>query len=239
MVKFLYVTDIHGTRSIYERMFKLGKAPDIDFIIFGGDLTSGINPRGQKFFLTFYLVPRLWIFRKRHKKTVFIMMGNDDYASNSKILKKADRCRVVRLIHNDIRKAGKTKVVGYPFINETPFLIKDWEKTEEEIENDLEYLSHEIDPNKTIYVFHAPPYNTKLDIMYNKQHMGSKSIRNFIEKEQPSISLHGHIHESPKMSGTIKQKIGKTLCINPGSGRIIKIDTEKMTVEKIEDTENF
>jgi len=41
---------------------------------------------------------------------------------------------------------------------------------------------------------------------------GSRSVRTAIEKTQPLLSLHGHIHESP---GAVR--IGKTLCINPGS----------------------
>ena len=41
---------------------------------------------------------------------------------------------------------------------------------------------------------------------------GSQSVRRAIEQHQPLLALHGHIHESP---GAIK--IGRTLCINPGS----------------------
>ena len=64
---------------------------------------------------------------------------------------------------------------------------------------------------------HAPPFNTKLDIISSGIHVGSKAIRNFIEKEQPYLTLHGHIHESPKMSGSYVDNIGKTICINLGS----------------------
>jgi Icc-related predicted phosphoesterase len=72
-------------------------------------------------------------------------------------------------------------------------------------------------PKKTIYVIHAPPYNTKLDIITTGVHVGSKSVREFIEKEQPCLTLHGHIHESPKMSGSYKDTIRTTVCINVGS----------------------
>jgi len=41
---------------------------------------------------------------------------------------------------------------------------------------------------------------------------GSKSVRRAIEKYQPLLGLHGHIHESQSVA-----KIGKTTCINPGS----------------------
>jgi len=42
--------------------------------------------------------------------------------------------------------------------------------------------------------------------------VGSKSIRDAIEKHQPLLGLHGHIHES---RGSFK--IGRTICVNPGS----------------------
>ena len=42
--------------------------------------------------------------------------------------------------------------------------------------------------------------------------VGSKAVRDAIDRYQPLISLHGHIHES---KGAVK--IGKTLSINPGS----------------------
>lgn len=41
---------------------------------------------------------------------------------------------------------------------------------------------------------------------------GSLAVRKAIEKYQPILGLHGHIHES---RGAIK--IGRTLCLNPGS----------------------
>ncbi len=233
--RFLYVTDTHGVRTVYERMFDLGKAKDIDFLVFGGDITSGANPNGQRFFLESYLVPRLIEFRKHFKKPVYLMMGNDDFSSNVRILKKAGRAKVLRLLHSRFYRLDGLNIAGYPFVNPTPFLLKDWEKTEEKIERDLEKLSENIDPKRTIYVFHAPPYGTKLDMLYNGEHKGSKAIRNFIEEKQPLLCLHGHIHESPEVSGVIRQKIGRTVCVNPGSGRIILVDAERLRITKVEE----
>ena len=38
----------------------------------------------------------------------------------------------------------------------------------------------------------------------------------FIEKTQPLLTLHGHIHEAPELSGRYLDRIGATLCVNPG-----------------------
>jgi Icc-related predicted phosphoesterase len=42
--------------------------------------------------------------------------------------------------------------------------------------------------------------------------VGSTAVRKFIEKVQPLLTLHGHIHEAP---GHVR--IGRTLAINAGS----------------------
>lgn len=43
-------------------------------------------------------------------------------------------------------------------------------------------------------------------------HAGSVAIKRFIEKKQPLITLHGHIHESVRISGSWKEKIGRSYC---------------------------
>jgi len=233
-MKFLYVTDAHGERMVYEKMFELGERRDVDFMVFGGDITSGMNPSSQKFFLESYLLPRLREFRKHFGKPVFIMMGNDDFSSNFRILRRAGRNKTVRTLHSRFYRMKGFNIAGYPFVNPTPFLLKDWEKEEEDIAKDLKKLSESINNKKTIYVFHAPPFGTKLDMLHSREHKGSKSIANFIRGKQPLLSLHGHIHESPEVSGTIRQKIGKTLCVNPGNGRIILVDVEGIRIREMD-----
>jgi len=69
-----------------------------------------------------------------------------------------------------------------------------------------------------IWVMHAPPYGTKLDMISKTQHVGSWAIRNAIAKHQPLLTLHGHIHEAPYQSGSWSDRINGTICVNPGSG---------------------
>jgi Icc-related predicted phosphoesterase len=86
----------------------------------------------------------------------------------------------------------------------------------ETIRDDLDQLPRPPDHKKTIYVMHSPPYRTKLDLIRAGGSAGSRSIRIFIEKSQPLLTLHGHIHESPELSGAYLDRIGETLCVNPG-----------------------
>jgi Icc-related predicted phosphoesterase len=69
---------------------------------------------------------------------------------------------------------------------------------------------------KTVFVMHAPPFRTNLDVLYDGRSVGSRAIRQFIEENQPYLTLHGHIHEAPSRSGSYRDKIGNTVCINPG-----------------------
>ncbi|MBW1836896.1 MAG: metallophosphoesterase [Deltaproteobacteria bacterium] len=91
--------------------------------------------------------------------------------------------------------------------------------SEDTIENDLRQLSQQIE-RPFVFVSHSPPYDTPLDLLDNGLPVGSLSIRRFIEqwsiKGMLALSLHGHIHGSPNRSGSIRTKIEKSLCINPG-----------------------
>lgn len=107
-----------------------------------------------------------------------------------------------------------------------------WKTSREEEEDKLEerlekYISQLKNTETAIFNFHAPPYETKLDdAPLLDEHLnpiiqggsvvmvpvGSKAVRKMIEKYQPFIGLHGHIHES---SGSMK--MGRTYCVNPGS----------------------
>lgn len=70
-----------------------------------------------------------------------------------------------------------------------------------------------------ILVAHAPPYQSHLDRLPHVAHpVGSRAVREFIQSRQPLCSLHGHIHESPAVSGRFSERIGETLSVNPGQG---------------------
>jgi Icc-related predicted phosphoesterase len=99
-------------------------------------------------------------------------------------------------------------------------------------------------PRNAIFNIHVPPYNSNLDEAPELDEnlrpkyagnalkpTGSTALRKAIETCQPLLGLHGHIHE-----GRGSSRIGKTLCINPGSmyeqgallGAIIKLGKNKI-----------
>ena len=64
----------------------------------------------------------------------------------------------------------------------------------------------------TIFITHAPPYKTKLDLMPGNRHVGNKTIKETIKQLKPTIMTCGHIHDA---EGAI-EKIGQTTCYNLG-----------------------
>jgi len=98
----------------------------------------------------------------------------------------------------------------------------------ETIREDLNRLPKPMDHKRTIYIMHSPPFGTRLDFIQGGESAGSRSIKTFIEKNQPLLTLHGHIHESPELSRTYFDRIGETLSINPGQFTSTSRDASKL-----------
>jgi len=92
------------------------------------------------------------------------------------------------------------------------------------IHKDLAQLADEKDLSKSIFLFHSPPYQTALDraALDGKMidhvpldvHVGSIAIKDFILERQPLITLHGHVHESARITGAWMEQLGKTTAIS-------------------------
>jgi len=140
--------------------------------------------------------------------------GNDDPLFLEEIFKKHE-VEVKDVFELD-NSSSPLLIVNCSYTNETPYksfrIVPDYllfNKAEEKIKEALGYS------NNLIFNFHAPPYNTKIDkaLVNGKwEHVGSRAVRELIEKYQPLLGLHGHVHESSD-----KDKIGNTMVVNPGS----------------------
>jgi Icc-related predicted phosphoesterase len=104
------------------------------------------------------------------------------------------------------------------------FPIPESEKKYATIRDDLDRMTEDRTLDDSIFLFHTPPYNSNLDraALDGKMidgvpldiHVGSIAVRRFIEVRQPLLTLHGHIHESARLSGAWKEKIGRTHCFS-------------------------
>jgi Icc-related predicted phosphoesterase len=163
--------------------------------------------------------------KKAPDAKVIIHPGNDDKFILDEVLKNSPNVIFAEesVVHFDGFHEGAC--VGWS--NPTPW-NSPRECTEEDLLEKLEKTVSQLKSiEKSCFCFHVPPYNSTIDLapkldatlrpVYEGGRpafipVGSKSVRRVIEKYQPLLGLHGHIHESPGLV-----KIGKTQCINPGS----------------------
>jgi len=88
------------------------------------------------------------------------------------------------------------------------------------IARDLERLCGDADLSRAVFLFHTPPYDTTLDraALDGMQvdgvpldpHIGSIAVRRFIETRAPRVTLHGHVHESARLTGSWRDTLGPT-----------------------------
>jgi len=156
---------------------------------------------------------------------VYIMPGNDDYPEIDEVLNKSGF--VINPDGKVVEIGGRYEMISTGYVNMTPWKAPR-DIPEEKLEEILEGLISKVkNLSDSIFSLHAPPYDTPIDLAplldntfkpvlaggeLVMTHVGSIAVRKAIEKYQPLLGLHGHIHES---KGVVK--IGRTLCLNAGS----------------------
>jgi Icc-related predicted phosphoesterase len=151
---------------------------------------------------------------------VFMAPGNDDRLEVDEVISSS---ATILNVNDRVVMVGEHEMATFAWTNPTPWDTPR-EKPDEELEPMLEALVAQIkDKHRAIFNFHAPPYGYALDLAPEltadliqaadrRVHVGSRAVAHMIEKYQPLLGLHGHIHESRGV-----QKIKKTTIINPGS----------------------
>jgi uncharacterized protein len=153
----------------------------------------------------------------------FVCPGNDDQFDIDDVIREA---RHVELAEGTVVQLDEFQMASTGWSNPTPWKTYR-EEGEEELAARIENVVAQVtaEPEQTIFNLHCPPYGSGLDEApeltedMRLKHAGrapvpcgSTAVREAIEKHQPALSLHGHIHESRGTS-----RLGKTLCVNPGS----------------------
>jgi uncharacterized protein len=172
----------------------------------------------------------------------FMMLGNDDYPELADTLRGSPVVTYAEDGAYELPGGFELASIGYS--TPTP-----WDTPRELPEEDLAERIEEVvarlsDPRRAIFNFHCPPRNTHLDqapklddtlrpvvggMGVELAAVGSTAVREAIERYEPVLGLHGHVHESPAGS-----ELGSTLCINPGSeysdgvlrGAIVELERE-------------
>ena len=211
--RIIQISDLHGNTSIIDLI--AGEIAAADLLVFSGDLThdggkrqaAGIVEKVLGFDVPIVAVPGNWD-----------RPGAADYLKESGIS-----------VDGMGRDRGGFRVCGLggslPAPVPTPTVHH-----EHEFAGLLDKLLAEY-ASPDIIVLHQPPADSALDMIQDGTHVGSRAVRQFIERSGAKVCLTGHIHDSPG-----KEMIGETLTVNPGSamhGRyaVIELHDRSATAE--------
>lgn len=173
------------------------KLQQADLVIVSGDITRWRGPETAASVLDAI---------QQYNPNLLAQIGNTDVWETHQYLEQLGIN-----MHGQGHRFDDIGIFGVGGSNFTPFYTPS-EFSEEEIATYLQTGYNMVrDAPYKILVAHCPPYQTAIDRLYSGYHVGSTSVRQFIERHQPDICISGHIHESPG-----EDRIGRTLLLNPG-----------------------
>lgn len=216
--------------NLANRISKVGFYPIVLETDEADELEKNPDRMSQRFELEMVSRVRSWLSLAQeklepHDITLYFMPGNDDLQVIDKVIAEFPSVRNPDgqryWLDND------HEIIGLANANMTPW------KCARDIEED--FLLQRLDaifsmlesPERSVAVIHVPPYDSGLDLCPQldkdlrimtlggqvlMKAVGSTSVRQVIERFQPLLTLHGHIHEAAGHT-----RIGRTMVINPGS----------------------
>lgn len=172
----------------------------------------------------------------------YVCPGNDDVFEIDPVIAAS---RMVRSVEGEVVELDEHhEMVSSGWSNPTPWQTHREEPEEALLDRFESVISKAGNPSNAVFNLHPPPYGSGLDEAPELTRdlrpayagrslvpVGSKSVLAVLDKYQPLLGLHGHIHEG---KGTRKYK--KTLCVNPGSmyeqgmlhGAVIELKPQKV-----------
>jgi uncharacterized protein len=207
--------DIHMALPTIERL-----APELrsaDLVILSGDLTNfGGRSEAEQVLAT----------TRRYARQVLAVSGNLDQLEVIDFL-----CEQGVSLHGEARRFGDLGIFGCGGSNVTPFRTPT-ELSDAEIGALLArgYAAVAGAPHR-LMICHTPPAHTHTDRLTSGQHVGSPTVRAFIEAHQPDVCITGHIHESAAVD-----HIGRTTVVNAGAFRdggyiVVTCEPDGLTAE--------
>ncbi|KKQ71278.1 MAG: metallophosphoesterase [Candidatus Peregrinibacteria bacterium GW2011_GWC2_39_14] len=234
-----FAADLHGDWDKYHLSGQYAAQEKPRVLILGGDNFPRANPGQnvvdvQTTFVRQLLRDFLVTLRDDSPDTkVLLVNGNTDVPETNLDLTALEREGLLTVIDFTRARVDDLDFVGYPRVNPGVSAFKHHEmrdlladpyipgdsrsRGDHSIEVDLQRSTFTENPKNTVCVFHAPPYDTNLDLLYAGEHVGSKAIRQFIETHQPWVTLHGHVHEAARYSGSFAHILGNSLCLTSGN----------------------
>lgn len=196
-LKILAAGDIHGDSNISKKLAERAEKEKVDLVILTGDLTGMVQTKN-------IIKP----FLDKKQKVIFIP-GNWESKEDADIISKKYNIKNLDskyTIYNDVG------IFGVGSMDWT--LFPDDAKTFGKLEKDFNKVKN---LEKKIMISHLHAAGTKSELSGIP---GVESLRRAIEKFQPDLFIHSHIHE---LEGA-EEKIGKTRVVNVGKrGKVFEI----------------
>jgi len=196
-LRVLAAGDIHGDSKASEELAKRAEKEKVDLVILTGDLTGMTQAKNL-------IKP----FTDRKQKVIFVP-GNWETRADADVISKTYN---IKNLENKYAIYKDTGIFGLGSADWA--LFPDDAKTFEKLEKDFDKIKN---LEKKIMISHLHASGTKSELSGIP---GNGAIRHAIEKFQPDLFIHSHIHE---LEG-VEEKIGKTKVVNVGKkGRIFEI----------------
>ncbi len=200
-MKILAFTDLHLSSFAFKKIKSKIKKYSPELVVCAGDVS--IFEHGLDF-----------VLKKLNKLNKRILIIHGNHETDTTLRKLCQKYNNLEFIHKKSYPYDSCLFLGY---GGSGFAL-----TEPEFYKTGEAFSKMIKKSKSkkiIFVTHAPPFGTKLDLIVTS-HCGNKTFRRFINKNRINICICGHLHENFGKEDRIK----KTRIINPGPyGKILEI----------------
>jgi Icc-related predicted phosphoesterase len=200
--RLLIFSDIHNDTRALERLLDI----DADYYFAAGDMVTWA--RG---------FDKIGPILARRADRLYILPGNHESERDIAIV--CERHSLQNFHGKSIEIAGH-HVAGLGYSSPTPFNTPG-EYSESEIADRLAPFSG-LQP--LVLICHCPPLNTALDRIKDSLHAGSRSVREFIERERPAHFFCGHVHEAEGVS----IELGPTRATNVGKrGHLLQLPADQ------------
>lgn len=130
-----FVSDLHGYKSRYHKLFFKIESEHPDVVFIGGDFLPNIFSTEDidelDCFINDYFIPRLTQLKNNLKDSyplIFIIFGNDDPKIEETKIFEAEKLQLLHYINNRKVSFREYNFYGYSYVPPSPFLLKDWEK---------------------------------------------------------------------------------------------------------------
>ena len=198
-MRILATADYHGNTEAILQTASKARSVEADVIAVCGDITH---------FGSMQQASELLLLLRGSERLVLFVPGNCDPPS------LIENIEEIESIHGKCRQVDSIDFLGVGGSSPTP-LGTPFELPESRIAILLEQGSSGCnDAHKIVLVSHSPPVNTSLDMVLGGEHVGSTSVRKFVERTRPALALCGHIHEARGID-----RVNRTVVVNPGPAR--------------------